>query len=570
MSTFKWKDSRPSLDKTHHISNSSNTALYSSKFHAVLPFHPPGYAPASDSTGAFHINECGSPIYNERFRRTFGFYDGLASVIDKDGYYLHITPDGLCAYKNNVLKFDWCGNFQEGRCVVRTSCTRKASKNEYYHINKEGEFIQGGPYEYTGDFREGSAVVRDKLSGLCFHVDWNGKKLYSHPGYLDLDVFHKSYARAKDSSGWFHIDEKGRDASKGNRYLDLEPFYNGMALAKFRNGDRVVIDESNMIATSIKGPPQELPDRLQSLFVGFWPSFALKLGLEMGMADSNRSDLATKFPDSSFQALQAAWLELGLLSIDPNGQITLSETGKLLKPGLPDRDRADYWLGIQMRPWLDASQRFLSPPSHSAGNSFFDTLSPESMDLCQRTLYTYAKDDWAEIVESMDFSRFRKVVDIGGGFGFLAKSISEKFPNLECVVIEKPEVVELHKKYVKEGRFLDAGVSLVPGDLFSGDYPLGDVYIISRVLHDWSDVDAHKILSHLKKKLPKEATLLVIERLKFRAGTHGTLQLNMLLTTGGTERSEEEFKNLFAKSGWIQKSILTVNSNCVVMTLQQQ
>jgi hypothetical protein len=44
----------------------------------------------------------------------------------------------------------------------------------------------------------------------------------------------------------------------------------------------------------------------------------------------------------------------------------------------------------------------------------------------------------------------------------------------------------------------------------------------------------------------------------------------MLLLTGGTERSEEEFNKLFTKSGWHQKSATTINSNCVAMILQKQ
>lgn len=76
-------------------------------------------------------------------------------------------------------------------------------------------------------------MVRDAVTGLCYHVDLNGSKIYSHKGYslllllffqliliagfLDIDVFHKGFARARDSSGWFHINTKGEDISKGTR-----------------------------------------------------------------------------------------------------------------------------------------------------------------------------------------------------------------------------------------------------------------------------------------------------------------------------------------------------------------
>jgi len=350
----------------------------------------------------------------------------------------------------------------------------------------------------------------------------------------------------------------------------LEPFYNGMALAKQSNGQRVVVTEDNTVATKVKDPLSEMNERLHSLCVGFWPSFALKLGLEMGLADKDTTGILTKLPPASLQALKAAWLDLGLLTTTVGGDVTLSDFGRQLKAGAPGRDRADYWLGAQMTPWLEASQRFLSPPSQEKRNSFFDTLDRDCVDLVQRTLYTYAQNDWAEVVHHIDFFGVTKLVDIGGGFGFLAKAVRDKFPSIECVVVEKPEVVESYNTYVEIGKFINAGVPLVPGDLFDGTYPHGDIYILSRILHDWSDIDAVKILEHLKDVLPSDATLLVIERLKMQEGSHGLLQLNMLLTTGGTERSEAEFFLLFTKSGWTKKAAtVIVHSNCALLALQK-
>lgn len=59
--------------------------------------------------------------------------------------------------------------------------------------------------------------------------------------------------------------------------------------------------------------------------------------------------------------------DLGLVR-DNNGRIELTESGRLLQKGRESRDRADYWLGIQLIPWLESSQRFLSPPSHQSGS----------------------------------------------------------------------------------------------------------------------------------------------------------------------------------------------------------
>ena len=64
----------------------------------------------------------------------------------------------------------------------------------YFHIRVDGTVLDGGPYAYAGDFREGAAVVRG-LDGLCRHVDLDGQ-LVNEKEFIDLDNFHKGYARA--------------------------------------------------------------------------------------------------------------------------------------------------------------------------------------------------------------------------------------------------------------------------------------------------------------------------------------------------------------------------------------
>eukprot|EP00026_Physarum_polycephalum_P005066 Phypoly_transcript_05092.p1 GENE.Phypoly_transcript_05092~~Phypoly_transcript_05092.p1 ORF type:complete len:271 (+),score=31.62 Phypoly_transcript_05092:1125-1937(+) len=269
-------------------------------------------------------------------------------------------------------------------------------------------------------------------------------------------------------------------------------------------------------------------------------------------------------PTESYKALVAAWLDLGLLE-SQQGDVVQSEMGRRLKSGLQDRFRADYWLGLQMTPWLEATKRFHRPLSHKDGNSFFDSVSADSVALMHKVLLSYAQDDWKEVVDKINFTGVSAVVDIGGGFGYLADNIHSKYSHIECVVIEKVEVVEAYMKNCPSG----SKINFVAGDLFSGSYPHAQLYILSRILHDWADEDAKSILAHLNATLPC-SNLLVIDRIKNNHSSHGMLQLNMLLTTGGTERSEEEFDDLYSQTGWKRVSTSYVNPNCSIMRLEKQ
>ena len=91
----------------------------------------------------------------------------------------------------------------------------------------------------------------------------------------------------------------------------------------------------------------------------------------------------------------------------------------------------------------------------------------------------------------------------------------------------------------------------IEDDIFSDELPRGDVYILSRVLHDWSD----DICKGLLKRIPKSASLVIIDRVA-KPSQHGLLSLNMLLVTGGRERTAEDWNELYRLSGWeIQKKV---------------
>jgi hypothetical protein len=77
--------------------------------------------------------------------------------------------------------------------------------------------------------------------GLLRHIDKKGDLLHNK-AFLDLGIFHKQFATAKDEGGWHHIDKTGK-ALYPNRYQSIEPFYNGYALATTFMGAKVIVNE---------------------------------------------------------------------------------------------------------------------------------------------------------------------------------------------------------------------------------------------------------------------------------------------------------------------------------------
>lgn len=235
----RWRDAAVAAEGTHHLL--LGQPAYAARFDEVLKFHAPGLAAVRLGADAWHITVTGDAAYARRLRRTFGFYEGLAAVVADDGW-LHIKPDGSDQYR---ARYAFCGNYQEGRCPVR------ATDGSYLHLDEDGQPAYGDRFRYGGDFRDGAAVVQRK-DGASSHIDRDGRFL--HPvWFLDLDVFHKGYARARDAAGWMHIDRWGRPLYP-RRFAMVEPFYNGQARVETFHGALEVIDEAGRTLVQLRAP----------------------------------------------------------------------------------------------------------------------------------------------------------------------------------------------------------------------------------------------------------------------------------------------------------------------------
>jgi precorrin-6B methylase 2 len=159
------------------------------------------------------------------------------------------------------------------------------------------------------------------------------------------------------------------------------------------------------------------------------------------------------------------------------------------------------------------------------------------------------------VVAAYDMSRFEHVVDVGGGTGSLVEFLLNAFPGLKATIVDRPEVVARAERNLK-ARGLAHKASVVGGDFFEAVPAGADAYILKNVLHDWDDERACAILKSCKRAMKPEARLLVVEEVcpehldeSFRVRRAVSADLNMLVCTGGRQRSLQEFYNLFGNVG---------------------
>ncbi|RMG10990.1 MAG: methyltransferase [Deltaproteobacteria bacterium] len=533
-----WQDIAVAPSGTHHIRG--GVPLYADRFDQVLKFHAPGLAAVRRGKEAWHIRVDGSPAYGRRFVKTFGFYEGLAAVVSPDGWH-HIRTDGTDLYRE---RYEWCGNFQGGRCAVRQP------GGAYFHITSDGEPAYEARWKYAGDYRDGVAVVQGK-DGRSTHIDLCGALIHG-VWFLDLDVFHKGFARARDDNGWTHVDTSGRPAYQ-RRFAGVEPFYNGQARVERFDGGLEVIDTSGTRVVELRPALRSEFASLSSDLVGFWRTYTAVAAAELdivGMLPESTEQIAHRagLTLRSAQMLLRAMGEMGLVT-EEGDTWNATEKGALLDQRHPMslHSAAIEYARHMVAPWRDLLH--ILAGDRLAGRDLFQVVADdaERVERFHRMLSSYALHDYSRIGEAINLEGEKTLIDAGGGTGIVAGFLLRAHPSLRVVLMDRPEVL----RQVALPTELLPRFRAVAGDLFAPWPVRGDAVLLARVLHDWDDDRCLRILHHARAALDTGGVLFVVEMLLEPGDFNGSLcTLHLLVNTGGSERTLDEYRAMLDATGF--------------------
>ena len=181
-------------------------------------------------------------------------------------------------------------------------------------------------------------------------------------------------------------------------------------------------------------------------------------------------------------------------------------------------------------------------------NSFeFYGREPKHGRIFDQAMTSKADRDNDALVKAYDFSQYDTIADVGGGRGHLLRTILAAAPGANGVVFDLPQVVAGARELGGER------INFVGGDFFNDPMPAADAYLFMMILHDWSDEACVAILRNLRRTAPAGAKVLVVEMVLPEAAGSEFVRLadiQMLVLTGGRERTLREYADIFARSGY--------------------
>lgn len=300
---------------------------------------------------------------------------------------------------------------------------------------------------------------------------------------------------------------------------------------------------------------------------GFWISRAVYVIARLGIPDllkagpktADELANATKMHAPSLYRLLRALASVGVVSAQGErfGLTPLSETLVTDAPGSL-RWFAVSELGQEHYPaWGNLMQ------SVKTGEIAFDHFfgvdiwtyfqrNPEDAAVFNDSMSSVTAAANEEIMTRYDFSGFKKVVDIGGGHGGLITSILKKNSHVKGVLFDAPSVIEGARQRI-EAAGLGDRCETVSGDFFKSVPAGGDAYLMKWIIHDWDDQKAITILRNCRNEMQPNGKLILVDCVVPETDDpHFSkfIDLNMLVMTGGKERTAKEFEKLLSEAGF--------------------
>ena len=327
-------------------------------------------------------------------------------------------------------------------------------------------------------------------------------------------------------------------------------------------------------------PPQA---QLMQMAMGFMMSdllgTAVKLKLADHLADGPKTAEELAGPTGthapSLYRLLRTLSSHGLFAEDGERRFALTALSEPLRTGAPGSVKTS----VQMITG-DLFQRTFANLTYSVqtgktafekefGANIFEYLStrPDDASMFSDLMVGFHGPETAAVAAAYDFSGVGAIADIGGATGNMITTILAKNPEAKGLIYDLPHN-EAAALALVGSRGMSERVKFEAGNFFESVPEGYDAYLMSHIIHDWSEEQCLTILTNCRRAMGPKSRLLIVEFVlppgnEFHPGK--MTDMIMLAVPGGEERTEQQYRELLAKAGFRLERVVPTNSAASVV-----
>jgi hypothetical protein len=299
-----------------------------------------------------------------------------------------------------------------------------------------------------------------------------------------------------------------------------------------------------------------------------------KLGIADLLADGPKSvdelAAATNTHAPSLYRIMRAAASVGVFTEQDNRTFALNANAEPLRSNVPNSIRdLTIFMGEDWH-WEVWGQTMFSVRTGKSvwaekhGEDVFGYFksNPEAAAIFDRAMNSLSALSIKPVTEGYNFSAIKMLVDIAGGHGRLLSAILEANPSMRGVLFYLPHVIEGARANGAAKNVADR-VEFATGDFFASVPAGGDAYIMKHIIHDWDDERALTILRNIKQAMNAGGRVLLVESVIAEGNTHDfgkLMDIEMLVSPGGQERTAKEYEELFARAGLRMTRVIPTRS----------
>ena len=306
---------------------------------------------------------------------------------------------------------------------------------------------------------------------------------------------------------------------------------------------------------------------LAPLLSGFWVSQSIYVAAKLGLSDllkngpQTAADLAAKTgsnPPALYRLLRAL-ASVGVYREQSDGRFTNTPASEELRSDIENSRRAmavmmgeeHYIAWGELLYCIQTGQKGFDK---IYGEPIFDWMAkhPEQAAIFDQAMVSVHGRETGAMLDAYDFSSIGTLADVGGGNGSVLRGVLARYPRMRGMLCDLPGVLERAKPLIEADGLADR-LQTHPTNFFEAVPAGADAYLMRHIIHDWTDEQSLQILGNVRKVLKPEGRLLVVESI-IPPGNDPNfgklLDLNMLVIPGGKERTEAEYRELYANAGF--------------------